>query len=51
MHVYMLTDIATGMHHYTGCSEDLQARLAKHNVGEVSHASKFKLWRTETVIA
>ena len=49
-YVYMLVDIATGTH-YTGCTEDLQARLAKHNSGEVPHTSKFKPWRIETAVA
>ncbi len=50
-YVYMLTDIATGSHHYTGCTEDLQARLKKHNHGEVPHTSKYKPWRIKTAIA
>jgi len=29
-YVYMLKDVATGTHFYTGVTEDLQARLAKH---------------------
>ncbi|MBP5639689.1 MAG: GIY-YIG nuclease family protein [Victivallales bacterium] len=32
-YVYMLVDVATGKHHYTGCTENLGARLAKHNSG------------------
>ena len=31
-YVYILTDIATETHHYVGSTQDLQARLAKHNV-------------------
>ena len=38
-YVYMLTDVTTGTHFYTGVTEDLQARLAKHNSGEVPHTS------------
>ncbi len=41
-YVYMLTDLATGTHFYTGVTEDLHARLDKHNSGEVPHTSKFK---------
>ena len=50
-YVYMLTDMATGTHFYTGVTEDLQARLTKHNSGEVPHTSKFKPWRIETAVA
>ena len=50
-YVYMLTDMTTGTHFYTGVTEDLQARLVKYNSGEVLHTSKFKPWRIETAIA
>ena len=41
-YVYLLVDVATESHRYTGVTEDLTARLAKHNAGEVPHTSKFK---------
>ena len=41
-YVYLLVDVATETHRYTGVAEDLTARLAKHNAGEVPHTSKFK---------
>ena len=50
-YVYILVDITTETHHYTGITEDLHARLAKHNAGEVPHTSKFKPWRIQTAIA
>ena len=50
-YVYLLVDVATESHRYTGVTEDLTARLAKHNAGEVPHTSKFKPWKIETVIA
>ncbi len=50
-YVYILTDIATGIHHYVGSTQNLNARLAKHNEGGVPHTSKFKPWRIETAIA
>ena len=50
-YVYIFTDIATETHHYVGSTQDLQARLAKHNAGEVPHISKFKPWRIQTAIA
>ena len=50
-YVYILVDITTETHHYTGVTEDLHARLVKHNAGEVPHTSKFKPWRIQTAIA
>ena len=50
-YVYLLVDVATESHRYTGVTEDLTARLAKHNAGEVPHTSKFKPWKIETAIA
>ena len=50
-YVYILTDIATETHHYVGSTQDLQARLAKHDAGEVPHTSKFKPWRIKNAIA
>ena len=32
-YVYLLIDVATEIHRYTGVTEDLQARLTKHNAG------------------
>ena len=50
-YVYLLVDVATESHRYTGVTEDLTARLAKHNAGEVPYTSKFKPWKIETAIA
>ena len=50
-YVYMLSDVATHTHHYIGSTRDLQARLAKHNAGNVPHTSKFKPWMIDAVIA
>ena len=50
-YVYILIDTTTETHYYVGSTQDLQARLAKHNAGEVPHTSKFKPWRIQTAIA
>ena len=50
-YVYILVDEATGNHFYIGCTEDLKARLEKHNKGDVPHTSKFCPWKVETYIA
>ena len=49
--VYLLKDIATETHHYTGVTEDLADRLARHNRGQVPHTAPFAPWRMETCIA
>jgi predicted GIY-YIG superfamily endonuclease len=38
-------------HFYVGITDDVPARLAKHNAGEVSHTSKYRPWRLKTYIA
>lgn len=43
-YVYILRDVATGKHHYTGVTQDLQEHLAMHNSGHVPHTSKFSPW-------
>ena len=50
-YVYILIDTTTETHRYVGSTQDLYARLAKHNAGEVPHTSKFKPWRIQTAIA
>ena len=50
-YVYILIDTTTETHHYVGSTQDLQARLAKHNAGEVPHTSKFKPWKVESYFA
>jgi len=37
--------------YYVGITEDLKARLKKHNRGEVPHTSKFRPWSIKTAIA
>jgi putative endonuclease len=36
---------------YAGITEDPEARLAKHNSGEVTRTSKHRPWRIETYIS
>jgi putative endonuclease len=49
-YVYILQSFV-GEHYYTGVTDDLDARLSKHNSGEVTHTSKFKPWRIKTYVA
>ena len=48
--VYILESL-TGEHFYTGITDDLDARLSKHNSGAVSHTSKFRPWRIKSYVA
>ncbi|MDB5626581.1 MAG: nuclease family protein [Tardiphaga sp.] len=49
-YVYILESL-DGEHFYVGLTDDLRARLARHNAGEVPHTSKFRPWRLRTYIA
>ena len=39
------------LHFYVGITDDLRARLKKHNAGEVPHTSKYGPWRLKTYVA
>ena len=49
-YVYILQSLA-GEHFYTGITDDLDARLSKHNAGVVTHTSKFRPWRIKNYVA
>jgi putative endonuclease len=49
-YVHILQSIV-GEHFYTGITDDLDARLSKHNSGAVSHTSKFRPWRVKSYVA
>ena len=38
-------------HYYVGMSEDLRARLKKHNAGGVPYTSKLRPWLLNTAVA
>jgi predicted GIY-YIG superfamily endonuclease len=50
-YVYLLESQQSGDHHYVGLTDDLKARLAKHNQGEVPHTSKFRPWALKVAVA
>jgi predicted GIY-YIG superfamily endonuclease len=50
-YVYILQSVQMPERFYVGLTEDLKARLKKHNAGEVSHTSKLKPWHIKTAIA
>jgi putative endonuclease len=49
-YVYILESLDF-QHFYVGITDDLRARLRKHNAGEVPHTSKFGPWKIRTYVA
>ena len=50
-YVYILQSVADEDHFYTGITDDLKARLSKHNSGAVTHTVKYRPWRLKSYIA
>ncbi len=50
-YVYILQSKTDKDRYYTGITGDIDARLIKHNAGEVPYTSKYKPWRLKTYIA
>ena len=50
-YLYILQSEQDAGHFYTGITDDLDARLSKHNLGEVAHTSKYRPWRIKTYVA
>jgi len=50
-YVYILESESEADRFYVGATQDLKARLAKHNSGEVPHNSKDVPWRLKTYLA
>lgn len=50
-YVYILRSVTDGERFYTGLTDDLKARIAKHNAGEVAHTSKRRPWQIKTYVA
>ena len=50
-YVYILQSESASNRFYAGNTEDLRARLEKHNAGEVPHTAKFRPWTIKTAIA
>jgi len=48
---YILESLAPSAGFYVGLTDDLSARLAKHNAGEVPHTAKYRPWRVKTAVA
>ncbi len=41
-YVYILRSLAEDEHFYTGITDDVDAKLAKHNSGAVAHTAKYR---------
>jgi len=50
-YVYILQSEQDGEYFYTGITDDLDARLSKHNSGAVTHTSKHRPWHIKCFIA
>ena len=50
-YVYILHSISFPDRYYTGITDDLKMRLARHNAKEVPHTSKYAPWTLKTYIA
>jgi predicted GIY-YIG superfamily endonuclease len=50
-YVYILQSLSAVERFYTGITDDLDARLSKHNAGAVTHTSKFRPWRIKSYVA
>ncbi|HXX99407.1 MAG TPA: GIY-YIG nuclease family protein [Candidatus Limnocylindrales bacterium] len=50
-YVYILQSQTHSEHFYTGITDDLKARISKHNSSSVPHSAKYGPWRLKTYIA
>ncbi|MBI2814779.1 MAG: GIY-YIG nuclease family protein [Opitutae bacterium] len=50
-YVYILEPVSAEPRFYVGLTDDLKARLRKHNKGAVPHTAKFRPWRLKTAPA
>ena len=50
-YVYILQSLSETERFYTGITDDLRARLSKHNSGSVTHTAKYRPWRIKSYVA
>ncbi len=50
-YVYILQSLTYAERFYTGITDDLDARLSKHNSGAVTHTAKYRPWRIKSYVA
>ncbi len=51
LYVYILRSETDAESYYIGITEDLKARILKHNSGGVPHTAKNRPWQIKTAIA
>ena len=51
LYVYILRSEVSPDHYYVGITEDLRARLKKHNAGSVPYTSNLRPWKLNTAVA
>ncbi len=49
-YVYILQSTADADRFYVGVTDDLRARLSRHNAGQVTHTAKYPPWRVKTYV-
>ena len=49
-YVYILQGDQDAECFYTGITDDLEARLSKHNLGEVAHTAKHRPWHIKSYV-
>ena len=50
-YVYILQSVTAPDRFYTGVTDDLKARLLKHNAGSVSHTARYRPWHVKSYVA
>ena len=50
-YVYILQSAGSDDRYYVGVTDDLKARLSRHNAGEVPHTAKYLPWKLKTYVA
>jgi predicted GIY-YIG superfamily endonuclease len=50
-YVYILKSCVDKDRYYTGITENIDMRIAKHNAGDVPHTSKYRPWELKTFVA
>jgi len=50
-YVYILQSDLDPERFYTGITDDLHARMSKHNSGDVTHTAKFRPWHIKSYVA
>jgi putative endonuclease len=50
-HAYIIRSSVFPSQRYIGLTDDLAARLSKHNEGGLPHTSKYRPWRVDVVVS